>query len=110
MSRAETVIQGTIQPDGTLVLDEKPTLPAGRVTVVLRPESEAAAPTIDQFLQRLQTIWAIPTANGAAHDGGEGALAELRKSRDEWNEHQEAIERLQGECRPREERTGECLP
>jgi hypothetical protein len=36
MSRIEAVIEGTIQPDGTLLLDEKPNLPAGRVTVVLR--------------------------------------------------------------------------
>ncbi len=37
MNFMETVIGGTIQPDGTLVLDEKPSLPPGRVHVVVRP-------------------------------------------------------------------------
>jgi hypothetical protein len=46
MSLQEIVVAGTLKPDGTLELDEKPTLPPGRVTVVLRQESEseAAAP------------------------------------------------------------------
>lgn len=34
----ENVLAGTLKPDGTLVLDEVPTLPAGRVTIVLRPQ------------------------------------------------------------------------
>jgi hypothetical protein len=40
MSFNEAVIEGTLKPDGTLELDEKPNLPAGRVTVVLRPQAE----------------------------------------------------------------------
>jgi hypothetical protein len=36
MSLTETVIEGTIQPDGTLVLDEKPNLPAGHVQVIVQ--------------------------------------------------------------------------
>ena len=40
MSLSEVVIDGTIKPDGTLELDEKPKLPPGRVTVILRQESE----------------------------------------------------------------------
>ena len=40
MSRTETVLEGTLKPDGTLELDEKPKLSPGRVTVVLRQESE----------------------------------------------------------------------
>jgi len=39
MSLNETVIEGTLKPDGTLDLDEKPNLPPGRVTVVLRQEA-----------------------------------------------------------------------
>jgi len=53
MSVQEVVIQGTLDPDGTLRLDEKPKLAPGRVTVVLRQES-AALPQEDwwQFMQR----------------------------------------------------------
>jgi hypothetical protein len=40
MRRSETVIEGTLKPDGTLELDEKPNLAPGRVTIVLRQESE----------------------------------------------------------------------
>jgi hypothetical protein len=99
MVRTETVIEGTIQPDGSLVLDEKPNLPAGRVTVVLRRMVEDAAPNDDPFWQRMQSMWAIQPSAGGEHDGGESSLAEVRRSREEWHEHQEAIERLQDECR-----------
>ena len=37
MSKIQVEIQGTLDADGTLKLDEKPSLPAGRVTVVLKP-------------------------------------------------------------------------
>ena len=30
--------QGTLKPDGTLVLDQKPTLPPGRVRVTIAPD------------------------------------------------------------------------
>ena len=36
MTRNEVVIEGTIQPDGTLVLDEPTKLPAGRVQVLVQ--------------------------------------------------------------------------
>jgi hypothetical protein len=54
MSLSENVIEGTLKPDGTLELDQKPSLPPGRVTVVLRQESPQAPPPEDwwQFLQR----------------------------------------------------------
>jgi hypothetical protein len=99
MSLTETVIEGTIQPDGTLVLDRKPNLPAGRVTVVLRQEMASALPLDDPFWQRMQAMWAIPPAAGHASDGGANSLSELRKMRADWDEHQEAIERVQAECR-----------
>ena len=44
MSLLESVMEGTIQPDGSLVLDQKPNLPAGRVTVVLRQEALESMP------------------------------------------------------------------
>jgi hypothetical protein len=97
MSLTERVIEGTIQPDGTLVLDEKPNLPPGRVKVVLRQEAEIVLPTEDPFWQRMQAMWAIPKG-GEAGDGGANTLAEVRKAREEWDEHQQAIERLQEEC------------
>src|SRR5262245_27124680 len=56
MSLNEVVIQGTLKADGTLELDQKPNLPPGRVTVVLRRESEPTPPREDwwQFMQRVR--------------------------------------------------------
>jgi hypothetical protein len=42
MQLTEAVVEGTLKPDGTLELDEKPGLPPGRVTVVLRQEVRTA--------------------------------------------------------------------
>jgi hypothetical protein len=55
MSQDVVELQGTLQPDGTLVLDEKPDLPPGRVEVVLRPAAKPPAPPQEdwwQFMQR----------------------------------------------------------
>jgi hypothetical protein len=43
MSLTETIVQGTLKPDGTLELDRKPDLPPGRVTVVLRQAADLTA-------------------------------------------------------------------
>lgn len=37
MSLTETVIEGTLKPDGTLELDQKPGLSPGRVQVTVKP-------------------------------------------------------------------------
>ena len=54
MSFTEITVEGTLKPDGTLELDQKPNLPPGRVTVLLRQESAPAPPKEDwwQFMQR----------------------------------------------------------
>ena len=38
MAYAETILEGTVLPDGLLVLDEHMPLPVGRVTVVVHPD------------------------------------------------------------------------
>src|SRR5438309_1850167 len=98
MSLTETVIEGTLKPDGTLELDEKPNLPPGRVKVVLRQEVKIALPNDDPFWQRMQAMWAIPIGCRDGGDGGANTLAEVHKMREEWDEHQQAIEALQDEC------------
>jgi hypothetical protein len=54
MSLTEFVIEGTLKPDGTLELDQKPSLLPGRVTVVLRKESETPAPPQEDWFQFMQ--------------------------------------------------------
>jgi hypothetical protein len=99
MSLSETVIEGTIQPDGTLVLDEKPNLPAGRVTVVLRQETELVVPKDDPFWQRMQAMWDAQKARGHVPRGVEEIDAQQREMREGWAKRQEAIEQLQEESR-----------
>jgi hypothetical protein len=63
MDIQEIVVGGTLKPDGTLELHQKPNLPPGRVTVVLRQEP-AAAPTGEGWWPYLQRIRAEREASG----------------------------------------------
>ncbi len=96
MSLTETVVEGTIQPDGSLVLGEPTRLPAGRVRVIVQSLPEL--PEEDPFWQRMQAIWAIP--RDRPDDGGAQSLEEVRRAREEWEEHQRELERLQGVKHP----------
>jgi hypothetical protein len=61
MSLSTIVVQGTLKPDGTLELDEKPTLAPGRVYVTLHSVSSGSPPkggladTIDGIRQFQQS-------------------------------------------------------
>ena len=57
MSQSEAVVEGTLKPDGTLELDQKPNLPPGRVTVRMQPLM--ALPEGDPFFDMLKGIWAV---------------------------------------------------
>lgn len=50
MSLTETVIEGTLKPDGRLELDVKPNLPPGRVKVLLRQEA-GTKPQLEDWWQ-----------------------------------------------------------
>jgi hypothetical protein len=99
MSHTETVIEGTIEPDGTLVLDEKPNLPAGRVTVVLRQETDMDVTPDDPFWQRMKAMWDAQTARGQVPRSAEEIDRQQSEMRKGWAERQEAVERLQEESR-----------
>jgi hypothetical protein len=64
MSYSEIVVQGTLNPDGTLQLDEKPSLPPGRVTVVLRQDSEPVSLPQEDWFEHLQRLRAVREASG----------------------------------------------
>lgn len=53
MNLIETTVEGTLQPDGTLVLDAKPNLSPGRVTVVLRQVALITPPPDEDWFQFL---------------------------------------------------------
>jgi hypothetical protein len=100
MSLRETVIEGTLKPDGTLELDHKPNLPPGRVTVRMQPS--AVLPTGDPFFDMLKGIWAARAQAGLIPRSVEEVEVQRRQLRDD--SEQEVLEagRLQEECR--------CLP
>ncbi len=93
------VIAGTLRPDGTLDLDEKPNLPAGRVQVIVQPLPEL--PTDDPFLQRMQAIWAAQQARGHVPRSAEQVEAERQALNDEMDKEIDEAGRLQQEARSR---------
>lgn len=97
MNLTETVVEGTIQPDGTLVLDEPTKLRAGRVQVTVQALPEL--PEGDPFWDMMQSIWAGQRARGHVPRSAEEVEKERRETRDSWEERQRAIERLQEESR-----------
>ena len=103
MSEIETVIEGTIQADGSLVLDQKPNLPAGRVTVVLRRESEItrSQPVGEEFFRIMEEIRVRQKERGHVARSAEEVDAEHREARRQVDEEIEAAGRLQEESRRR---------
>jgi hypothetical protein len=92
------VLEGTLTPDGTLLLDEKPNLPAGRVRVTVQPLAQPAPPA-DSLMSRMQAVWAAQKARGYVPRSREEIDADLRALRDEAEEEMQAVERLSDDCR-----------
>ena len=97
MNPHDIVIEGTVQPDGTLVLDEPAKLPAGRVQVIVQPLPNL--PQGDPFWDMMQSIWAGQKARGFVPRPAEQVEAERRETREHWEERLQAIERLREESR-----------
>src|SRR5437764_2356923 len=87
-------IQGTLREDGTLLLDEKPNLPSGRVKVTLEPVLDLTRTDVWQVLER---IWAGQRARGHVPRSREEIDAELEASRQEDEERMQALERIHQE-------------
>ena len=88
-------LKGTLQPDGSLLLDHKPNLPPGRVRVILQRE----ATTVQRFWDTMNTIWEGQKARGHVARSREEIDTELEAERQEWEEHQRALEQIQDESR-----------
>jgi hypothetical protein len=88
-------IQGTLQEDGTLVLDDKPNLPPGRVKVTVQPLTDLTQTDIWQFFERL---WTEQRARGHVPRSKEEIDAELEASRQEDEERMQALEQIHEDC------------
>lgn len=97
MSQTMVEVQGTLTPDGTLVLDEKPNLPPGPVHVTLQAVSSTAAAGMD-VIAVLNRIHAEQAARGHVPRSREEIDAEIAAMRNEDEERMQDIERLHEEC------------
>lgn len=102
MNSTDIVIEGTVQPDGTLVLDGPAKLPAGRVQVIVR--ALADPPPGDPFWDMMRSIWDGQKTRGFSPRPAEEVEAERRETRQHWEERLQAIEALQAESRCLRER------
>lgn len=93
MSTPIAVVEGTIKPDGTLELQVKVNLPAGKVQVTMVPMPEL--PRDDPFWGLMQRIWAGQKARGHVPRGAEDVEAERQAVRDE---RMSRISRIQQEA------------
>lgn len=92
-------VQGTLREDGTLVLDDKPNLPPGRVKVIVEPVLDYTQTEIWQFFERL---WAEREALGIPPRSQEEIDSYLATLRDD-DERCQLIEQIQAECRRQRE-------
>ena len=91
MSLTEIVVEGTLKPDGTLELDEKPSLSPGRVTVILQPAQASTtsrrglADVIDEIRQGQQ-------ARGFQGRSAQDIETGLREGEDEYEQRMQALQ------------------
>jgi hypothetical protein len=93
----QVVVQGTVRADGTLELDEKVPVPAGRVLVTVQPVVQPAAD--DPFWQMMNRIWEGQKARGHVPRSSEEVEAQRRAMRDEMEQEILDAVRLQEESR-----------
>ena len=99
MTPSAIEIQGTLREDGTLLLDQKPDLPPGRVKVTVQAIADYKQTSIWQFFERLEVE---REAMGIAPRSQEEIDAYLATMRDE-DERSQMIEQIQEECQRQRE-------
>jgi hypothetical protein len=108
MSVATVVVEGVVEPDGTLELADKLRLPPGRVQVIVQSVAEPVQP--DRFWKMMEAIWADQRARGHVPRTREEIDAEIDALRNEAEEEMQAVERLQEECRRAREQAQKGIP
>ncbi len=92
MNETSNVIRGTLHPDGTLELAERPSLPAGQVEITIRPV--LAEQKGESWFECLERIRAKREATGYPFRTKEEIDADLEDIRD-WGE--ERLEEARGQ-------------
>ena len=101
MSTGEVEVRGTLRADGSLQLDQTPNMLPGRVTVVLRRESQTATgqPLGGAFFQMMDEMWAGQKARGFVPRAVDEVETEHHRLQAEAEDEIEAAIRLQKESR-----------
>ena len=71
-------IQGTLREDGTLVLDQQPNLPPGRVKVLVQPAVEGDRNDVTAVLERIHAAQALRGDVPRSVEEIDAYLAEMR--------------------------------
>jgi hypothetical protein len=90
-------IQGTLREDGTILLDDKPNLPPGRVKVTVQLANPAEGDEND-VIAVLERIHAAQALRGYVPRSDEEINTYLATMRDD-DERCQLIEQIQEECR-----------
>jgi len=91
----QVIVEGTLTPDGTLVLDSKLNLEPGRVQLIVQPLPEL--PSDDPFWQRMRAIWDGQKARGHVPRSVEEVERDRRRLREEMEQEIDEAIRLQDE-------------
>jgi hypothetical protein len=94
----QITLEGTVKADGTLELDDKIAMPAGRVLVTVQPVVQPAPN--DTFWTLLEGIWAGQRARGHVARTREQIDSDMDELRIDADAELHAIERMHEECRP----------
>jgi hypothetical protein len=97
MNAAAVVVEGRVQPDGTLEVAQKVNLPPGPVQVTVQPVAEPVLPV--RFWKMMESIWAELRASGRTPRTQEEIDAQIDALRNEAEEELQAVEVLQEKCR-----------
>jgi hypothetical protein len=103
----QVTLQGTLRDDGSLELDNRVPMPAGRVLVTVQPVVQP--PPQDPFWQRMEQIWAGQRARGHVPRSKEAIDAVLQALDGDAEAELQATERLSRESRPAREQADKKL-
>jgi hypothetical protein len=93
----EVVVQGTIKPGGTLEVSQPINLPPGEVRVIV--QAVGSNREKERPLTVLHRIWAQRKSLGVQGRTKKHIDADIQSMRDEWEERQRDLGRIQDEAR-----------
>jgi len=103
MTTTTITVEATLQPDGvTLHLEEKLTLPPGRVTVTVQPTVPVSGPTMLEVLDRIHRD---QQQRGRRPKTEEGMAAEIARMRGEDDEYEERWQEIRSRTGTKPEST-----